>query len=96
LIAATAARALTRRRETGRGTEARLSLARTAKLLVDCGTGHEAPAFEKESERDRASDIEVTSWGRAQRLQPPVSIAGAPMRWERPARELGTDPARWV
>ena len=96
LIAATAARALTRRRESGRGTQARLSLARTAKLLVDCGAGHDAPPFEKESERDRAPEVEVTSWGRAQRLTPPVTIDGAPMRWERPARELGADPARWV
>jgi len=94
-IAAAAARGLAAQRESGRGTRARLSLARTAALLIRQGTGHESPPFEKESERDRAPDIETTSWGRAQRVRTPASIDGAPMQWDRPACALGSAEPKW-
>jgi len=96
LIAACALRGLIGRVRDGRGSEARLSLARTAKLLVDTRTGHDADAFPKETHDDRIDGIEATSWGDAKRLKPPVAVHGAPMRWDLPACELGSSPPVWA
>ena len=40
-------------------------------------------------------EIEATDWGQAQRLNSPITIEGTPMRWESPARKLGSSEARW-
>jgi crotonobetainyl-CoA:carnitine CoA-transferase CaiB-like acyl-CoA transferase len=94
LMAAAAIRAITRRFH-GRSTEARLSLARTAKFLIDhLNKGTDEP-LAPETEADWSPTIEATSWGPAQRLVPPVQIEGVPMRWDRPARDLGSDAPRW-
>jgi hypothetical protein len=95
LAAAAAIRGLTRRLSTGRGLEARLSLARTAKLLLDLGTGDDDAPFTPESPGDRAEAVEATPWGGARRLNPPLSIEGIPMRWSLPAAQLGSSPAAY-
>jgi hypothetical protein len=95
LTAAAAIRGLTLRLTAGHGTQARLSLARTAKLLIDCGETHDAAPLAPETGADIAPDIEHTSWGEARRLVPPVAIDGIPMRWDLPATELGTAPPAW-
>lgn len=96
LLAAAAIRALISR-TTGEGRlTARLSLARTAKLLMDhrgIPTDHE---FEKAAARDYAVNLEQSAWGPAQRLMPPVAIEGAPMWWDRPASQLGSSSATWL
>ncbi len=95
LMAAAAVRGIARRREGDIGSY-RFSLARTALLLATGATGFEAgAAFAPESPADRAAGIEVTPWGDAQRLRPPALVEGAPMRWDRPARALGSDEAAW-
>jgi crotonobetainyl-CoA:carnitine CoA-transferase CaiB-like acyl-CoA transferase len=96
LLAAAAVRAIVTRLETGFGTQARLSLARTAKLLIDHGeSAAGVPAFAAETAADRAPDIERTAWGNAQRLRPPASIDGASMHWDAPASPLGSAEAVW-
>jgi hypothetical protein len=95
LTAAAAIRGLTLRLTAGHGTQARLSLARTAKLLIDCGENHEVPPLAPETPADIAPDIEHTSWGDARRLMPPVAIGGIPMRWDLPATDLGSAPPAW-
>src|SRR5262249_28361166 len=90
LAAATASPGITGRARHAGGMEARLSLARTAKLLVDQGVDEPASPLADESERDLAPTTEKTGWGDARRLIPPVAIVGAPMAWTRPATDLGS------
>jgi hypothetical protein len=96
LLAAAAIRALIAR-ETGEGSlTAQLSLARTAKLLMDHRTSPTELELDKAAVRDYAATLEQSAWGPAHRLVPPVAIEGAPMCWERPAGKLGSAPAAWL
>src|SRR5262249_28725530 len=95
LVAAAVVRGATRRTTAGGGLEARLSLARTAKFLTDTPAAGATAALAPETPADLAPEVELTRWGPARRLRPPVAIAGVPMRWDRPASALGTSPARW-
>ena len=95
LMAAVAVRGVTRRMVQGNGTEARLSLARTAKMLIDAGTGGVVDPLAAETPPDLSPEIEATDWGPARRLNSPIMIDGTPMRWESPARKLGSSEARW-
>jgi hypothetical protein len=95
LMAAVAIRGVTRRMVQGHGTEGRLSLARTAKMLIDAGMGGATEPLAAETPEDLSREIEATDWGPAQRLNPPITIDGTPMRWDSPARKLGSSVARW-
>ena len=94
LMAASALRLLTERLNTGRGGSARLSLARTAKLLIEHGPGT-SEALRAEDEPDKGSFLEQTPWGPAHRLQVPVKISGTPIQWALPATELGSHHPQW-
>jgi hypothetical protein len=95
LMAAVAIRGVTRRMVQGNGTEARLSLARTAKMLIDAGAvAAAAEPLATETASDLSPEIEATDWGQAQRLKPQITIDGTPMRWDSPARKLGSSEAR--
>lgn len=96
LLAAAAVRGVIAR-TTGSGRHgARCSLARTANLL--CGHKHmpSNAAFTQAKSGDFAEAIERTDWGPARRLHPPVAIADIPMRWTRPASELGSVTPNWI
>jgi hypothetical protein len=95
LIAAATVRALTLRLASGKPTTARLSLARTAKLLTDMGLQFSSMAFTPEQASDLSPAIEQTTWGEAHRLSPPALVAGAPMQWDVPARRLGSAQPAW-
>ncbi|MFL1494545.1 CoA transferase [Pseudomonas antarctica] len=95
LMAASALQALSERLKTGRGGSARLSLARTAKLLVEAGQVPEQPALRAEEPGDQGLVVEQTAWGQAHRLLAPVSISGTPLQWDLPAGELGSHRAQW-
>ena len=95
LMAAAAVRGITQRMTTGRGTIARLALARTARLLIDLGDQPSASALAQETAADLDGAVERTTWGDARRLSAPVSIGGTPMRWSLPACELGSAEPRW-
>jgi crotonobetainyl-CoA:carnitine CoA-transferase CaiB-like acyl-CoA transferase len=93
LMAAAALRGLGERRRSGRILAAKLSLARTAKWLVDGGFQDDEPGLADESEADLGEWIEESGWGPAKRLKMPV--AGVPLRWELPATALGSSKAEW-
>ena len=95
MMAAAAAFGLARRLESGRGCEARASLARTGLLLTRHAASPDAP-LRPEQPEDRGDWLEKTVWGPARRLKPPVLVDGAPMRWERAARPIGADEPIWA
>jgi hypothetical protein len=95
LMAATAVRGLTRRLVDGYASEGRLSLARTAKLLVDKAASNSSSSLLAETAADVAAAVERTAWGEARRLIPPVAIEGVPMKWVYPAGNLGSAEPRW-
>jgi hypothetical protein len=78
----------------GHGGSARLSLARTAKLLIEHGAGTNEP-LRAEDDHDQGMLIEQTPWGPAHRLQVPLKITGTPLQWALPAGELGAHRAQW-
>ncbi len=95
LLAAAVLRGLTTRLTTGAGLEARTSLARVATVLIDHPVGSSASPLAPETPADFSDEIEATAWGPARRLRPPITIAGAPLRWDRPAVSLGSSPPSW-
>ncbi|MBT0623760.1 CoA transferase [Pseudomonas fluorescens] len=95
LMAASAIQALSERFKSGRGGSARLSLARTAKLLVEAGQVPQQPALRAEEPSDQGLVVEQTAWGQAHRLLAPVTLSGTPLQWDLPAGELGSHRAQW-
>ncbi|WP_312495700.1 CoA transferase [Pseudomonas cremoris] len=95
LMAASAIQALSERLKSGRGGSARLSLARTARLLVEAGHVPEQPVLRAEAAGDQGLVVEQTSWGPAHRLLAPLTINGTPLQWDLPAEELGSHRAQW-
>jgi hypothetical protein len=95
LMAASAIQALSERLQSGRGGSARLSLARTATLLIEAGQVPEQPALRAEEPSDQGLVVEQTAWGQAHRLLAPVSISGTPLQWDLPAGDLGSHRAQW-
>lgn len=96
LVAAAVITAIGSAANQGHTQRARLSLARTAKLLIDHQHEPTATPFSPACEVDFASSLEDTGWGPARRLRPPVQVEGAPMRWTRPAPKLGSSPPTWT
>ncbi|MNK89674.1 CoA-transferase family III [compost metagenome] len=94
LMAASAIRLLAQRLNDGTGGSARLSLARTARLLIEHGPGTDE-ALRTEDEQDQGLMVEQTPWGPAHRLHAPLKIIGTPLQWALPATELGSHPAQW-
>ncbi|VVM87693.1 CoA transferase [Pseudomonas fluorescens] len=94
LMAASAIKLLAQRLNSARGGSARLSLARTAKLLIEGGAGTKQP-LRAEEESDQGLLVEQTPWGPAHRLQVPLKITGTPLQWAIPASELGSHRAQW-
>ncbi len=92
LLAAAVVRGLTLRVATGRGYEARTSLARVAELLTSRPAKWRDGTLAGASDADYADDIEVTGFGPVHRLLGPVSVGEASMRWDRPAARLGSAP----
>jgi hypothetical protein len=95
LMAASAIRALTERFSNGHGSSARLSLARTAKLLVEQGQVGAQEPLPAEEAGDQGMLVEQTAWGPAHRLQVPLKITGTPLQWTIPAGELGSHRPQW-
>jgi hypothetical protein len=96
LLAAAACRALARLLVDHRASEVRLSLARTAKLLVDLGhsgdiAGPDLPA----AAMDRWCETTATAWGPVRRVRCPGRIDGVDPRWTIAPGPLGADAAEW-
>ncbi|MNX95601.1 CoA-transferase family III [compost metagenome] len=94
LMAASAIRLLAQRLNDGTGGSARLSLARTARLLIEQGTGPNEP-LRAEDQNDQGIQVEQTPWGAAHRLQAPLKMTGTPLQWTLPATDLGSHRAQW-
>jgi hypothetical protein len=95
LMAAAVLRGLQARLNERRAMRIRLSLARTARLLIESPRPPERAPWQPLRPDDIAPDLEQTSWGPARRLHAPVSVGGARMFWERPATALGSAAPRW-
>ena len=96
MMAAAVLRLLACRLRDGTGGRARLSLARTAAFLTAAGPAIPDEPLAPEDADDFDAEIEATAWGPARRLQPPVVVAGHPMRWARAAHRLGDDAPAWA
>ncbi len=94
LLAASAIRGLADRRDNGLGGRWRVSLARIAQLLIDGGLA-EGTGGAPLAEPPLTDAIEGTTWGPAHRIHPPLTVADAPLHWDRPARAIGTDAPTW-
>ena len=95
LMAAEAIRALGDRLQTAAGSRARLSLARTAKLLVEHGTVGDDLPLAAQTVDDLDRHLEQTPWGLAQRLKGPLAGGDAVLRWEIGACGLGSAGPPW-
>lgn len=95
LMAAAAIVGITERLQFNTALQAKVSLARTAQLLIDYRNDVTSPSFAPETDADKASAIEHTPWGDAQRLHWPILMNGCPVHWATPARPLGSDTASW-
>ncbi|WP_250628659.1 CoA transferase [Pinirhizobacter soli] len=96
LMAAAAVRGITERLKTGRGMQARLSLARTAKFLPDHATPNDTTPIAAETPADLDPWPEHTTWGEARRVRWPVAMDGCEAKWNYAASPLGSSPAEWV
>jgi hypothetical protein len=95
LMAAAVVRGLTERSVSGRGFEARTSLARTAQLLVTARLPQPAQGLSPVTEEDWSAPLEPTGFGPARRLRAPVWLGDTTLRWERPAVLLGSSAPSW-
>ncbi len=95
LMAAAVLRGLTKRRELGIAYRSRLSLARTAALLVSEKPSQPMQPWPDESPEDCSQELELTDWGAAQRLRFPVSLEQANCSWSIPAGELRRHKPSW-
>ncbi|MTJ80789.1 MAG: acyl-CoA transferase [Telmatospirillum sp.] len=95
LMAALAVRGVIRRLDSGQGMTARLSLAGTARLMTLLRRKARSEPPIVETSADLGETEEITAWGVARRLRPPVTIKGAPMAWDLPAGPLGADQPSW-
>lgn len=95
LMAASVIHGLATRRYLGTSVTARLSLARTAAMLVDHAEEATDVNIEPVGDADYSPEIEHTTWGPAKRLKPALNIAGMPMRWPSGATSLGAAEPTW-
>jgi len=95
LMAAAAIRAVHARFRGDSLTQARLSLARTARLLQQHKDGLSGTDLRPGDAGDLAQAMEQTHWGQARRFKAPLSIDGCEMFWDRPAAALGSAAAKW-
>jgi len=95
ILAAAALRGLTGVRTGKAASTARVSLARTATLLAGAASREPAGSLTQPDAGDYDESIEVTAWGPARRLRPPLAIDGAAMRWTSAAAALGSSPPKW-
>ncbi len=95
IMAAAAIRAITDRLTDGRTSSFHLSLARTAKLLMDSGKMTSLQEMAVETQEDLSTIIEHTSWGDAKRCLPPAMINSIEMHWRHPASALGSAAPVW-
>jgi len=95
LIAAAAIRGLTRRLQTGVGSTSRLSLARTAGLLVSGGPPAGDSYVPVPLDGPYEDRIYTVNGAPTRRLRWPLEIAGNPLFWEHPGDKVGASTPTW-
>ena len=95
LVAAAVLRALRLQAADGTVSRARLSLARTAQLLISGGVGDAEGESVQVQDSDFATEQEQTSWGPVLRVRPPYSVDGIAPQWPIPAGKLRRHEAAW-
>ncbi len=95
LMAAAVLRLLTKATN-GEAQNARLSLARTAVMLMRNEQAERGNLRLTPESEDFSREVEGTPWGPAHRLKPALAVEGCPMFWSRPAAALGSSDARWA
>ena len=75
--------------------KARLSLASTAELLMGYAQADVDLLVSEVNQRDFIRQVEITPWGKANRLKSPLRITDVSIGWELAANNLGTSPASW-
>jgi hypothetical protein len=97
IVAAAVLRGLMRRMDSGKGSLARASLARTAAMLTQHSTPGMRTSVKLRDERtdDYGADVERTPWGAALRLHAPCAMEGTDMRWPIAAGKLGDGAPSW-
>jgi len=100
LMAAAAVRALRVRNEQKNILQAKLSLARTARLLATSRRNHLLGGSNQKIRDTSVDDLdpwpEHTAWGPARRLRFPARIGEMKTTWHRPASELRSTKATWL
>lgn len=98
LMAAAVLTGMTQRLYRGTGYRARLSLARTAQLLLahPYPTHYRPEPLTPAESTDENPETELTYWGAAQRLRTPLSLQGTALQWALPATPLGTSQPEWL
>ena len=95
LLATAVLHAVRHRERFGIINSARLSLARTAHLLIKTKNTQFDCALSPETPDDLDPIIEATSWGPAQRLSFPLTIDGIKPTWDYPAGNLRSVSPSW-
>ncbi|WP_137129997.1 CoA transferase [Rhizobium sp. FY34] len=94
-LAAAAIRGLTRRLTTGRGSTARLSLARTARLLYEQGFVSPQPVIKLPLDGPWEAKVYASPRGATEQLVSPLAVEGNPFYWDRPYEKAGASVAIW-
>ncbi|WP_336708252.1 MULTISPECIES: CoA transferase [unclassified Cedecea] len=94
LLAAAVLKGLQVRHEQRQGYSARLSLARTAALLMSCPAGGQS-ALAAIGPHDYQPTMEWSAFGLGNRLKFPLRLAGTPVIWGTPPAALGSAKAAW-
>jgi len=95
LIAAAAIRGLTRRLQTGAGSMSRLSLARTAGLLISGGPPAGESYVSIPLDGPYEDRIHTVNGAPTRRLRWPLEVAGNPLFWEHPGDKAGASTPTW-
>ena len=94
-MAAAALVGLKKRYTDNKAITARLSLARTAAILIDRKRQVKSDVLPEETTRDVSSELEKTGWGDAKRIKFPLSIEGVTHGFDYPAGELRSAAPSW-
>lgn len=97
LMATAVLQGIRQRLQNGTGYSARLSLARTAELLLrhPYPPQHSGEPLAPSVDADENPETELTCWGPAQRLNPALWFNGTALLWALPATPLGRSQPAW-
>ncbi|HCT7985741.1 TPA: CoA transferase [Serratia liquefaciens] len=98
LMATAVLQGIRQRLQNGTGYSARLSLARTAELLLrhPYPPQHRLEPLASVAATDENPETELTCWGPAQRLNPALWFNGTALLWALPATPLGRSQPVWL